>query len=274
MKQILIVLVSLLLLSCREEGNHFKNTIVSQPVYMDIYVLWGQSNMDGSAPNSTLPADWSGPVRLDNTAWVVNFGSGNIEVLECGTNNAKTLGEWGPEMPLAWDYVNSNRDVLIIKVASNGAPLCSEAGRQDWNFYNNTELYWRLVRNTKIALQWCTENGYYPRVKAIISKQGERDATTVACSSDYYGNLKLFYNDYINRFGFEDAQLIDVLNTPNLPQPNYQYLGAVNQAKQQVMGLYPLGQTLSSENWGYKADGVHFNKTGVLQFYQDVKDLL
>lgn len=243
---------------------------------IDTYIIHGQSLADGSAPNAALPSGWGGPIKnATNTAYIVNYGSGAVQTLEIGVNNAATLGEWGIEAALGWDYVNSGRDVLIIKVAKNGAPQCDEVGRQDWNWGNfgNKELFWRLERNIKLGFQWATQNNLYPNVVAMISKQGERDATTAACAGDYYDNLNFFNKYFIGKFGLQEAKIIDALITNNIPQPTYQYYQQVNQAKINVMSQY-MGFTILSDAWQYKADGIHINAAGTLQFYQDVKTIL
>ena len=178
----------------------------STAAHFDVYLVGGQSNMDGRGGNNHLVganAPWSQPqtaVRI----WYANpmnyghpltpnYDSG-WQVLGPGFSvpsgfSATPLPSpcFGPELSFARTIADANpqRQIALIKVTQGGTTL-----NGDWNPANpgSGYMYVALTNTVRVALQALTDAGASYTLRGMIWHQGEGDSSGSA-ATNYEANL-------------------------------------------------------------------------------------
>jgi hypothetical protein len=96
---------------------------MTEPFYIQTYLLLGGPNADGRALISALPPTYDGP---QHEVWTWNTGSSELQLIEGGVNNKKLIDglettTHGLEIPMgrALRDHNEGKRVLIVKVVVN-----------------------------------------------------------------------------------------------------------------------------------------------------------
>ncbi|WP_309711655.1 sulfatase-like hydrolase/transferase [Armatimonas sp.] len=170
---------------------------------VDVYLLGGQSNMQGIGEIADLPADV--PRALPNTL----FWTGKaFEPLILGTTKTSARPtEFGPEVGFALGTVTTERPLYLIKYHASGMPLHHGWDGNSWvggepaasrrNFYpgerpddtNTGTLYTEMCRQFQSGLQHLREQGLTPRVCGFVWMQGEQDAKHQDSATAYAASL-------------------------------------------------------------------------------------
>lgn len=146
-----------------------------------VFLLLGQSNMEGRAPNSNalspeIPANLIGP-HENALAW--NNVALEFQELEDGVNNKSSnlLDTFGPEMSFTTRMrdLNGGRKVGMLKTASDGSFLANIPGVQDWSL-TSLELLGTLFARLFQADTYVTGTGEQLDIRGILWHQGESDA--------------------------------------------------------------------------------------------------
>lgn len=173
---------------------------------VDVYLLSGQSNMQGIGLVSNLPSDWQGPLE---GAWFWN-GS-DFETLEPGKTRSSTReGEFGPEVGLARTLLQKepSRPFYLIKFYRSGQPLDPGWNGYQWagdpagpnraNFYpgltqddpNQGKHYQAMMEMYRKALERLVEDGKIPVIRGMAWMQGEQDSKNAISAGRYAHNLR------------------------------------------------------------------------------------
>ncbi len=188
---------------------------------VDVYLLGGQSNMQGLGRIADLPADV--PRIIPHTF----FWTGQkFEPLVLGTTKISTrLTDFGPEVGFALGTATANHPVYLIKYHASGMPLHHGWHGDQWvggdptpqrrNFYpgetpddtNTGILYAEMRTQFQNGLQHLSEQGLTPTVCGFVWMQGEQDAKHKDSATAYAASL--------NRLRRRLAQ--DMKSVPDLP---------------------------------------------------------
>lgn len=190
-----------------------------QPV--DVFILTGQSNAQGTGLNSEATA---GEVSKNFNTRIYNTSTNAFEPLEIGVNNlASALARHGLELGLA---LYTQKPIYIIKWAVSGT--CISEHLTGGSVYNN--LFPNYVTE---GINQLIDYGKIPRV-SLIYAQGECDSNTQVNTDAYSANFDAWVSLWQGHFGTDlpiyaveiietearDAQINQVFASKALTEPN------------------------------------------------------
>jgi hypothetical protein len=164
-----------------------------------VFLLGGQSNMDGRAPMSGLPTS---PVNLQEPQPDVLFyhsdqgedstATANMLIpLQPGTAEYGPNGlgpAFGPEITFGRKMADDlpDQNFALIKSANGGTSL-----RADWNPLSGGE-YTKFKETVADGMGALVDAGYTPEIGGMLWMQGEADATSFFAARNYETNLRSF----------------------------------------------------------------------------------
>lgn len=193
LQTVVVFCALLLLMSCHRGavGSHDSSPEQHKPMEVDVFLLAGQSNMEGVGRAELLPtsARASANVHLFHSSALGMKGSEDqwLPLRPAGWRSNSTCG-FGVEMSLgaALSSAKPERQVYLIKHAVGGTSLFG-----DWN--PNDGLQFRTFESTvKQALAELESRGLRGVVRAIFWQQGEADAKTIREARVYERRLENF----------------------------------------------------------------------------------
>ena len=244
-----------------------------------VYLLGGQSNMDGKAPGSGLPTS---PVNLQQEQTDVLFYQGNasggsylpgntlIYLAPGSGSKSPSSPTFGPEVTFGRAMADSNpqEQYAIIKHALGGSKLAT-----DWN--PATGAVYAAFRDTVAGgLAALTSAGYDYEIVGMLWMQGESDKTEEYANA-YQSNLTAFIADIRSRYGrnlpFVIAETWVNLGDDTYPGP----LGdIVSGAQQAVANGDPYVGFVSTRNSSFLSDDVHLNASGQMDLGYQMADCI
>ena len=256
----------------RSSDNAVKSFTASEvaddesPNVVDLYAISGQSNAAGRANISDAGNRFDDLDALSNRVFIWNRGSSSFEEFDFGVNQHKTGGssnQFGPESELlrlaALD--NPNKTIYVVKYTEGGTSLYS-----DWDSEAGSNYYSDFVGDYNNAVSNLSSQGLNIRHRGVLYAQGERDS-----KNDLGGGVASYYKDKQKALV---ENLRTDLNQPSLPVAltlisvrgtlgdTYTHIAEVNQAKEQVANELNNVTTISSLNFGFKSDDLHYNGDG------------
>jgi hypothetical protein len=236
------------------------------PNVVDLYAISGQSNAAGRANTSDAGNRFDDLDALSNRVFIWNRGSSSFEEFDFGVNQHKTGGssnQFGPESELlrlaASD--NPNKTIYVVKYTEGGTSLYN-----DWDSEAGSNYYSDFVGDYNNAVSNLSSQGLNIRHRGVLYAQGERDS-----KNDLGGGVASYYKDKQKALV---ENLRTDLNQPSLPVAltlisvrgtlgdTYTHIAEVNQAKEQVASELNNVTTISSLNFGFKSDDLHYNGDG------------
>lgn len=254
---------------------------------VDVYLLGGQSNMQGLGKvhevPASLPREWKH----------IRFWNGKeFEPLHFGQSRTSTrAGEFGPEYGLALGLPAAAPEICIVKFHASGMPLHHGWNAGKWqggepqpervNFYpgkdaadpNQGTLYHRMVAQFRAALARVRAEGKTPVVRGFVWMQGEQDAKHELSATNYASSLRLL----------RDRLVADVGAAPDMPfvfgqvlphEPALERFTHRTQARAAMAAAdshsgkpeaIPHARMVSTDGLGLLADTVHYNTDGQLR---------
>nr|MCU0874651.1 sulfatase-like hydrolase/transferase [Pirellulaceae bacterium] len=260
----------------------------TEPAYeADVWLLGGQSNMQGTAKIADLPGDIP---HLIPHAWFWN-GS-DFEPLELGkTRTSARPGEFGPEIGFALDMATADRPVYLIKYYASGMPLHHGWGGNQWlggepqpgrrNFYpgeraddpNQGTLYREMTAQFQAGVRRLRQQSRKPDIRGFLWMQGEQDSKHPDSATSYAASLRRL----------RQRLAADLETAPDLPlafgqalpyEPalprftNRTELRAQMAAADMDSGrpeAMPRTKMVSTDGFGQADDTVHYNADGQLR---------
>jgi hypothetical protein len=236
----------------------------------DVYLLFGQSNAEGSATTAALPAGLQAP-QPHGRIW--NDTAGAWQALQPGTNGTTLVafGRCGPETTLLDGLTGDDRTVHLLKFAVTQASLGPSPG--PWNEWNPAadELYGELLRRLDRACSRLRAHGLRPVVRGICMMQGETDAIDATLAGIYGERLVHLVGHLRGRLAQRglatDATrpipFVCGLVSPRLPAAVFAHTHAVRLAQRQAAGMLPATAVVETSRLTLQADRVHFDTAGV-----------
>jgi len=173
---------------------------------VDVYLLGGQSNMQGIGKLANLPADV--PKAIPHTQFW-NSRAGRFEPLVLGqTQTSSRAGEFGPEVGFALGMATADRPICLVKYHASGQPLHhgwsgnkwvgGEPGPARTNFYPGEKpddpcagrLYRSMLAKYCAAIAHLKSQGHTPVVKGFVWMQGEQDSKHEVSATSYATSLR------------------------------------------------------------------------------------
>lgn len=236
-----------------------------------IYLLAGQSNMDGRGKTADLKgrlARYAKP--LDKV--LIRYSSGGhkrklresdgLIPLQPGCN--ENPAQFGPELSFghAIAAARPQQNILLIKVSEGGTSL-----RNDWNPTKEKSLYHRLIHLTGETRDHLAEQKATCEIAGMIWHQGESDAS----HADQYAERLTTFITHL-RTDLEAPQLPFVIGEICLDNPAYQDLIA---AQKKVAESVPAVGLASSKKLTTHDKNVHFDFSSIIELGQRfAKELL
>lgn len=169
---------------------------------VNVFVFWGQSNMNGQGDKDELTGDNAKYAGAHTNIKIYGaLTSGAFQNAEAGVNLRTTYDadlDFGPELSFLYDVAQElGETVYGIKYSPGGVALKQNAG-DDWNIASH-ELYDILIYDNATNLSYCelakkelSKIGLRPNYKAIIGAHGEQDANLA--STSYEADFTAFIN--------------------------------------------------------------------------------
>lgn len=261
-------------------------TTASRPE-VDVWLLGGQSNMQGIAKLAEMPG---GVPREIPHAFFWN--GHDFEPFVLGQTKTSTrAGEFGPEVGFALDMATPERPIYLIKYHASGMPLHHGWHGNRWvggepqpgrrNFYpgetpddpNQGTLYRAMVAQFQAGVRRLNETGHRPVIRGFLWMQGEQDSKHTDSATTYAANLKRLR-----------ARLAaDMGAAPNLPlafgqvlphEPALERFTHRTEIRAQMAAAdvdsgkpeaIPRAKMVSTDGFGLAPDTVHFNAAGQLR---------
>jgi hypothetical protein len=261
------------------------SAMAAQPV--DVWLLSGQSNMQGNAKLADIPADVTREIKH------AYFWNGQeFEPLILGKTKTSTRAdEFGPEIGFALELATAERPIYLIKHSASGMPLHHGWDGSKWvggeptpkrvNFYPGTSasdpnrgtLYVGMLTKFKAGLAKLKADGKEPRMCGVLWMQGEADAKAEESAKAYDASLKRF----------RERLAVDLQVDPALPLIFGQVLPhepanarfthrteiraamAAVDAKSGAASSDKAIHMVSTDGFGMQNDTVHYNAAGQLQ---------
>jgi hypothetical protein len=163
-----------------------------------VFILGGQSNMDGCGLSEELPDTYK--VHPENTMTWDNKRK-TWRTLGEDSFSERRKHKFGPEIAfshlLAQKFPEST--IAVVKTSAGGTKL--------WKHWlPDQPMYKRFLANMENALQQLTDSGVVYDICGMLWMQGESDAETIEWANAYDENLKTL---------FKDVRI--QTNKPNLP---------------------------------------------------------
>jgi hypothetical protein len=252
---------------------------------VDVYLLSGQSNMQGNAKLADLPEALQAPIPG------CQFWDGKqfVELIPGKTKTSARPGEFGPEITFARTMceLRPGKTIYIVKFYRSGQPLYHGWNGNEWaggdpapdrkNFYPGTETddpnigthYRDMMATTQPAFAALREAGHEPRLRGIVWMQGEQDAKHELSAGLYdkaLGELKRRIEEDLNSkpVPFVFGQVLP--HEPPLERFVWRDLIRSQQARADMRSGTPeaiLGcWMVSTDGMPLQDDTVHFSATG------------
>lgn len=174
------------------------------PAEADVWLLGGQSNMQGIAKIAGLPAE------VPRAVPHAFFWNGEaFEPLVLGrTRTSAREGEFGPEVGFALGIATADRPVYLVKYHASGMPLHHGWHGNQWaggepqperrNFHpgenpddpNQGTLYRAMLARFQAGLDQLREDGRKPNIRGFLWMQGEQDSKHPESATNYAASLK------------------------------------------------------------------------------------
>ncbi len=171
---------------------------------VDVYLLGGQSNMQGVGKIADLPK--SIPEKIPHAFY---WNGSEFEPLVLGETKVSTrVGEFGPEIGFAFEIASSNHPVYLIKYHASGMPLHHGWNGDKWlggspapgrrNFYpgeTSTDpsigtLYANMLKQFQAGVAQLQKQGMTPNLKGVLWMQGEQDSKQEESATSYAFSLR------------------------------------------------------------------------------------
>ncbi len=251
----------------------------------DVYLLGGQSNMQGIGKLDALPRDF--PREPANTF----FWNGKVfEPLIVGTTRTSNRpDEFGPEIGFATSLSLRNRGRCLVKYSASGMPLHHGWNAEIWeggepspkrrNFYpgehandpNQGTLYLEMVRRFRAGINALRNNGDIPVVRGFVWMQGEADAKHQRSAEDYATSLCRLRNRLAVDLGLQTLPFVFGQVLPYEPAmarfTHRKEIRAAMVAADERSGqpeAIPLCRMVSTDGFSLLRDTVHYDAAGQL----------
>ncbi|MFD2158052.1 sialate O-acetylesterase [Rubritalea tangerina] len=262
---------------------------------VDVYLLGGQSNMQGIGKIAQLPN--AQDIDLSRTHFFTGKG---FETIQLGkTKTSARPADFGPEIGFGQVMNQKGKEIYIIKYFASGMPLHPGWNRNKWvglpaapkrtNFYpgtnaqdpNKGRLYLAMQKRFASGVQSLKAAGHTPKIRGFLWMQGEQDSKNQTSATTYAKHLKLLKNRLSEDMNVDPLPLVfgQVLPyTPALDRFTHrteirQQMAAAD-SKSGKSESIPTTTMVSTDPFPLLKDKVHYNAEGQLLLGQAFADAM
>lgn len=237
---------------------------VLQAETVRVFLLAGQSNMEGLGQNSQLSGALAAPLP-GVKIWRDDVGAGRGFVdLEpgFGSGTGRTGGgsRFGPELGFGHRLAEAfpGETIYLVKYAVGGTNL-----HEQWNPETGAHFE-TFAEVTSRALGELDSLGVDFTLEAMLWTQGERDTRFVNMADAYEENLPAFIEAVrIDQHAPEMPFFLSRLSSQQTDLPAAT-LATVRAAQQATAAADPLAIMIDTDAFGMGTDNLHFNTAGML----------
>ncbi|MBK1835192.1 sialate O-acetylesterase [Roseibacillus ishigakijimensis] len=238
---------------------------------VNVILIAGQSNADGRAASSALPAHLQSPQSDVPYFYHVEGGpgSGTLTTVQPGSPEFGGGTFFGPEITLAENLTSyltstsSSATLAIIKYANGGTNLSNDwrAGGDgsETNDGNEYLVFQNTVTAGLGALQSANPSDTF-RLAGLVWMQGESDTLNATSTSNYESNLRTFISDVRLTYG-EIPFVIGKLSSGQTAL-DANRLTSIQNAQEVVAGDTAGVSSVETDSFGIKSDNLHFDAAG------------
>ena len=227
----------------------------------NVFILMGQSNMEGQSLERNLP-QYLSDNNLPSDYYKIGFESIKLSYMgkENSTNKISPIsGEFvgtklgygasalrfGPEIGIAESLQKNKKDndppIYLIKFTYSGAGFYGEQNFKSPSTGATGELWKKMVPFINNCLDLIAVDGYLPVIKALLWAQGEADGYSSTGSTNYERHMTLFLEDFINEFkdysyNFEKEN-IAFIDSYISKDSIWEYCDVVNRTKDKIAAM-------------------------------------
>ncbi|MEL6180820.1 MAG: sialate O-acetylesterase [Myxococcota bacterium] len=233
-----------------------------KPNRVKVYVLAGQSNMNGHGFLERLPKPWTPsqpelPVRIHWERSSRRWDAGKLHTLEPLGPASLLPRRFGPELSLGERLAERHPDVpiVLLKYAMHWTNL-----HRDWRPGPKGQgtMYRRMLHIVHQGLHAIREEGNEPELVAMFWMQGERDAAEQYSAQHYRTNLERFIHRVRDDL---DAPHMTVV-VGQIAGPRLPWRTQVREAQAEVARTVPGVVLVDTERLPLQFDRLHYTAQG------------
>lgn len=258
---------------------------VSHAAEVDVYLLGGQSNMQGLGKLAELTPEEQAP-----PANVFFWTGKDFEPLVPGkTHTSARAPEFGPEIAFAREIAKAGKPAFLIKYHVSGMPLDPGWDGNHWaggpaapgrvNFHPGErdgdpatgKLYRAMLKTFRDGLAALRARGDTPVIRGFVWMQGEQDAKQEVSAAAYAANLKRLRDRLAQDVGAASLPMAFGQVLPH-PEPDARFtqrdlirrtMAAADMASGKPEAI-PHCRMVSTDGFPLIADKVHYSTRGQL----------
>ena len=182
------------------------------PTVVDLFIIAGGGNADGSADVNNLSAslqsvDRTSVLMYQSTVDENNNNAliaGNWSGMVAGTNTSENSNKFGPEVGFVDNIEGYENPIAIMKFAKGNTNL-----GEDWNLnFNDNYMLTAFKQALTDAFNKLTNDGYTYRIRGMVWFQGEDDSSDVNFANNYQSNFNDFFSDIKSYLNISELPLI------------------------------------------------------------------
>jgi hypothetical protein len=219
---------------------------------IEVFILAGQSNMEGRASCGDLPV----AIRGVQPA-VLFYYADRWGLLAPGSSERPAPPDgFGPEISFGHELARADpaRRFALIKHTRGGTSLAA-----DWAPRHGREFH-AMREKTRRALEELRASGHEPRLRGFVWMQGEKDAAEKAAAEAYEQNLRALVREVRSVFG--EPTLPIVLGRINAPDRAYR--DRVRKAQDTVARGDPHAACIDTDDLKL-SDGIHYDAAALVE---------
>ena len=219
-----------------------------------VFILGGQSNMDGTGRSEDLPIGYR-----THSDRIVTWDNKMEKWVPLGTDSfaERRKFKFGPE--IAFSHLMADKfpkhRIAIVKTSAGGTKL--------WKHWlPGQPMYVRFLKNMGNALQDLKNNGTKHEICGMLWMQGESDAETLEWANAYEDNLKILFKDVRVQTGKSELPIVMGRISIGLLRKtpwNFDFTKVVQKAQDKVASEDGNVYIIKTDKLPTRKDNTHFN---------------
>lgn len=220
--------------------------------HVKVFLLGGQSNMDGRGDSDELPQGLRSP---QNDVLFYYRSNASLTTLRPGSGS-----DFGPEVQFGRTIADefSTDNFALIKHAVGGTNL-----HTDWDPANG-ETYSAFQDTVKDGLEALTDAGHTYEIVGMLWTQGERDGKDGRTTAQYEADLNDFIGDIRTNYG-EDLPFFLSRLSSGQTDIRADRLAQIRAAQNNVAAGDSKTYLIDTDGFKLKDDNLHFDAAGQLE---------
>ena len=232
-----------------------------------LFLLAGQSNMDGCGLWNELPAEYQqAPANVK--IWD-NRDSKWVELGKDSTAIVRKL-QFGPEIAFAHGLSKAfpDHEIALVKTSAGGTKLHTQ-----WT--PGKGMYELFTRNYRNAIADLEQAGKKCEIAGMLWMQGESDSETLEMANAYEANLKAMFRHVREKTGKEHLPIVMGRISSSLLKKtpwNFEHAAVVQKAQEAVAAGDPDVSIIQTDHLSTLKDNTHFDTKAQLTLGGEMAD--